>query len=206
MQRPIKRLLVANRGEIAVRVLRAARDLGIGTIAVYAAEDRSSRHDRAAHESHGIGRGGRPVDAYLDIDELLRVARTSGADSLHPGYGFLSENPALAEACEKAGIAFVGPRPETLRLLGDKVAARALAERAGLPVLPGTRDVEPESAADAAASLGLPVLVKAAWGGGGRGMRRIASIAEAATMVDAARREAHAAFGNGEVYLEKLLS
>jgi pyruvate carboxylase len=206
VQRPIKRLLVANRGEIALRIFRAARDLDIGTIAVYAAEDRSSRHVQAANESHEIGRGGRPVDAYLDIDELLRVARATGADAVHPGYGFLSESPSLAEACEAAGIVFIGPRPETLRLLGDKVAARALAQRAGLPVLPGTRDVEPESAADAVVTLGLPVLVKAAWGGGGRGMRRITSIAEAATMVDAARREAHAAFGNGEVYLEKLLS
>lgn len=206
MMRPIRRLLVANRGEIAQRVIRTARSLGIATVAIHSRDD-TSAHRHAADRACVIGGPNGPLGAraYLDIDAIVRIARECEVDAIHPGYGFLSENPAFAEACDAAGIVFVGPSAATLRALGDKVSARRLAADAGLPVLPGTEAITPQMATTAVARLGAPVLVKAAWGGGGRGMRRIDVAADAPRLVEAAAREATAAFGRGDVYLEKML-
>ena len=203
----ISKILVANRGEIAIRVLRAANELGIRTVAVYAHEDRLALHRFKADESYLVGEGLGPVRAYLSIDEIMRVAKAAGCDALHPGYGFLSENPDLVEACQKQGITFVGPPPEVMRALGNKVSARALAEEAGTPVMPATGPLpeDMEAVRKMAAEVGYPVMLKASWGGGGRGMRVIASEDELEKEVVAGRSEAEAAFGNGEVYLEKLV-
>ena len=203
----ISKILVANRGEIAIRVLRAANELGIRTVAIYAHEDRLALHRFKADESYLVGEGLGPVRAYLSIDEIMRVAKAAGCDALHPGYGFLSENPDLVEACQEQGITFVGPPPEVMRALGNKVSARALAEEAGTPVMPATGPL-PEDMGEVrrmAAEVGFPVMLKASWGGGGRGMRVIASEDELEKEVVAGRSEAEAAFGNGEVYLEKLV-
>ena len=201
----IRKLLVANRSEIAIRVLRAATELGLKTVAVYAHEDRFALHRFKADESYLIGAGRDPISAYLDIDDVLRVAREAGADAVHPGYGFLAENPDFAEACIAAGLVFIGPPPDLLRRLGDKVEARALAERAGVPVLPATGVVPPGEEARLAGEVGYPLMIKASWGGGGRGMRVVRAAAELATEVDAARREARAAFGRDEVFFERLV-
>ena len=204
---PFSRILIANRGEIAIRVLRAANELGKRTVALYAEEDKLSLHRFKADEAYKVGAGLGPVRAYLSIDEVMRVARRSGADAIHPGYGFLSENPDFAEACRDNGITFIGPKPETMRLLGDKVSARNVALAAGVPVVPAS-DVLPEDSATIrriAAKIGYPLMLKASWGGGGRGMRPIRSEAELDDQVLSGRREAEAAFGNGEVYLEKLI-
>ncbi len=205
--RPIRKLLVANRGEIAIRVFRAANELGIRTVALYTNEDRLSLHRFKADESYLIGEGRGPVRAYLAVDEVLRIARQSGADAIHPGYGFLSENPEFADACAEAGITFVGPPPDVMRSLGNKVAARNLAEKAGVPVMPATGPLPADMAeiASLAEKVGYPVMLKASWGGGGRGMRVIESAEQLDRQVSAGRREAEAAFGNGEVYLEKLV-
>ena len=206
-QKKARRLLVANRGEIAIRVMRAANELGWRTIAVYAEEDRLALHRFKADESYLIGKGLGPVTAYLSIEEMLRVAREAHADAVHPGYGFLSENPEFADACAEAGLTFVGPPGEVMRKLGNKVQARELAEAAGVPVMPATGPL-PEDIATCrrlADEVGYPFMLKASWGGGGRGMRVIESEAELETEVLAGRREAEAAFGNGEVYLEKLV-
>ncbi len=208
----IKRLLVANRSEIAIRVFRAASELGITTIAVYAEEDKLSLHRFKSDEAYLIGRqpGQKPlgpIEAYLSIDEILRVARDSGADAIHPGYGFLSENPDFAEACAAAGIIFIGPRPETMRRLGNKVAARHLAASVNVPVMPASAPLgdDPHENQRIAAQIGYPVMLKASWGGGGRGMRPIEHEDRLLDEIAAARREALAAFGNDEVYLEKLV-
>lgn len=203
----IKRLLIANRSEIAIRVMRAANELGIQTIAVYSEEDKLSLHRFKADESYLIGRELGPVRAYLSIDEMLRVARDHGADAVHPGYGFLSENPEFAEACAAAGIVFIGPPPEVMKSLGNKVAARELAIRANVPVMPATGPLpeEREAIHKMAAEVGYPLMLKASWGGGGRGMRVIETVDDLDGQVEAGRREAEAAFGNGEVYLEKLV-
>ena len=205
--RRIKRLLVANRGEIAIRICRAATELGMTTIALYSQEDRFALHRFKADESYLVGQGLSPTGAYLSIEEVMRVAREAKADAIHPGYGFLSENPDLAEACRAAGITFVGPSPETMRMLGSKVSARTLAEKAGVPVVPATPALpdDPTEIARLAEGIGFPVMVKASWGGGGRGMRPIDTPAELIEKVTAARREAKAAFGSDEVYLEKLV-
>jgi pyruvate carboxylase len=202
-----KRLLVANRSEIAIRVFRAAAELGITTIAVYAEQDKLSLHRFKADEAYLIGRGMGPIEAYLSIEEILRVAQTAGADAIHPGYGFLSENPDFAEACAAAGISFIGPLPETMRMLGNKVSARNLAVSVGVPVMPATDPLPADSAIvlSLAAEIGYPVMLKASWGGGGRGMRPIESEDGLLDVVQAARREAKAAFGNDEVYFEKLV-
>lgn len=205
--RPIRRLLVANRSEIAIRVCRAATELGITTVAIYSHEDRFALHRFKADESYLVGEGKGPIEAYLDIEDILRIARDANVDAIHPGYGFLSENPDFAEACARDGILFVGPSPDTMRLLGNKVSARTLAVEAGAPVMPATGPLPHDDAQvlALAAEVGYPVMLKASWGGGGRGMRRITAEAELLDQVAAARREAKAAFGNDEVYLEKLV-
>ena len=207
MLQRIRRLLIANRGEIAIRVMRAANELGIGTIAIYSQEDRFSLHRTKADEAYLVGEGKGAIEAYLDIPDILRVAREVHADAVHPGYGFLAENPEFAEQCARAGLLFVGPSPDTMRVLGNKVAARHLAVAAGVAVMPATPPL-PENMADCmrlAQQVGYPVMLKASWGGGGRGMRVIESDAQLAELLPVARREAKAAFGNDEVYLEKLV-
>jgi pyruvate carboxylase len=205
--RPIRKILIANRGEIAIRVMRAAAELEIRTVAVYAAEDRFALHRFKADESYLVGAGRKPIAAYLDIDDLIRIALEAGADAIHPGYGFLSENPDFADACARHGIVFIGPAASVMRTLGNKVAARAAAVAAGVPVVPATpalpHDIEQVKAM--AAGIGYPLMLKASWGGGGRGMRTIASEAELPGQLAVARREALAAFGNDEMYLEKLV-
>ncbi len=203
----IKSLLIANRGEIAIRVMRAANELGVRTVAIYSQEDRFSLHRMKADESYLVGEGKGPVEAYLDIEDVIRIAREAQADAIHPGYGFLAENPLFAERCAAAGLIFVGPLPDTMRSLGNKVAARDLAVSAGVPVMPASPPLPADEAAAAklAAAVGYPLMLKASWGGGGRGMRVVESEAQLHELVAAARREARAAFGNDEVYLEKLV-
>jgi pyruvate carboxylase len=205
--RKIKKLLVANRSEIAIRVMRAAAERGIETVAVYSEQDRLALHRFKADESYLIGEGRGPVEAYLSIDEMIRVAREAGADAVHPGYGFLSERPDFVEACEKAGLIFVGPPAEVMTRLGNKVSARNLAEDAGVPVVPasGPLPEDMEAVRKIADEIGYPMMLKASWGGGGRGMRRIMEASELVSQVQAGRSEAKAAFGNDEVYLEKLV-
>lgn len=207
MNAPITRMLVANRGEIAIRAMRAAAELGIRTIGIYANEDRFALHRFKADESYLVGQGRRPIEAYLDIGGIISVARRARVDAIHPGYGFLSENPDFAHACDEAGIAFIGPKPSVLRELGNKVAARALAERLGVPVIPATGALpeDPNLCRQMAREIGYPLMLKASWGGGGRGMRAINHESELLDSISNARREAEAAFGNGEVYLEKMI-
>ncbi len=203
----LKRILVANRGEIAIRVMRAATELGLRTIAIFSEEDRFSLHRSKADEAYLVGKGKSPVDAYLDIEDVLRIAHAAHADAIHPGYGFLSENPAFAEACEAAGVPLIGPTADTMRRLGNKISARTLALEAGVPVMPAS-PVLPDSISQCleyADEIGYPVMLKASWGGGGRGMRVIESPSQLEEMLPMARREAKAAFGNDEVYLEKLV-
>ncbi|MCB1502445.1 MAG: pyruvate carboxylase [Bauldia sp.] len=203
----IRKILVANRSEIAIRVLRAANELGIRTVAVFSEEDKLALHRFKADEAYQIGRGLGPIEAYLSIPEMLRVAREAEADAVHPGYGFLSESPDFAEACAAAGLTFIGPSADTMRRLGDKVAARNLAVSVGVPVMPATEPLprEPADVAKLAAEIGYPLMLKASWGGGGRGMRVVRDEAGLLHDIDAARREAKAAFGRDEVYLEKLV-
>ena len=203
-----KKILIANRGEIAIRVMRAANELGKRTVAVYAEEDKLSLHRFKADEAYRIGEGLGPVAAYLAIDEIIRVAKMSGADAIHPGYGLLSENPDFVDACTAAGITFIGPKAETMRALGDKASARQVAIAADVPVIPAT-DVLGDDMAETreqAAKIGYPLMLKASWGGGGRGMRPIYSEDELEEKVREGRREAEAAFGNGEGYLEKMIT
>ncbi|MGH9581199.1 MAG: acetyl-CoA carboxylase biotin carboxylase subunit [Terriglobales bacterium] len=202
-----RKILVANRGEIAVRVQRACRELGIASVAVYSDVDRAALHVRKADEAYSIG----PAPAsqsYLDIGKLLQAARRSGADAVHPGYGFLSENARFAQAVTEAGFKFIGPSAEAMELMGSKTRARQALRRADVSLVPGTdRGVASlEDAQSAARALGYPVLLKAAAGGGGKGMRRVDSPQQLASALEAARSEAENAFGNGEVYLEKLLA
>jgi pyruvate carboxylase len=203
----INSLLVANRGEIAIRVFRAASELGLRTVAIYSNEDRFSLHRFKADESYLVGEGKGPVEAYLDSEDVIRIALDAEVDAIHPGYGFLSETPQFAEACGKAGLTFIGPPPEALRLLGNKIAARALALRAGVPTMPASGPLPRDQSATRkiAREIGYPLMLKASWGGGGRGMRIIEKEAELCNSIEAARAEARAAFGNDEVYLEKLL-
>ncbi|HQY43721.1 MAG TPA: pyruvate carboxylase [Paracoccaceae bacterium] len=202
-----RKILVANRGEIAIRVMRAATELGKRTVAVYAEEDKLSLHRFKADEAYRIGEGLGPVQAYLSIDEIIRVARECGADAIHPGYGLLSENPDFVEACAANGITFIGPKAETMRALGDKASARRVAVEAGVPVIPATEVLGDDMKVikKQAAAVGYPLMLKASWGGGGRGMRPIQSEDELETKVREGRREAEAAFGNGEGYLEKMI-
>ncbi len=203
----IRKLLVANRSEIAIRVFRAANELGLKTVAIFAEQDKLALHRFKADEAYQVGKGLGPIEAYLSIDEIIRVAKLSGADAIHPGYGFLSESPEFAEACAEAGIIFVGPSPDTMRRLGNKVAARNLAIGADVPVMPAT-DPLPDDMDEVkrqAKAIGYPVMLKASWGGGGRGMRVIPDEATLLHEVVAAKREAKAAFGKDEIYLEKLV-
>jgi pyruvate carboxylase len=208
--RPIKSILVANRSEIAIRVMRGAAELGIRTVAIYSHEDRFALHRFKADESYLVGEGKKPLQAYLDIEDVIRIARQAKVDAIHPGYGFLSENPEFAKACAKAGIAFIGPTPEVMTTLGNKVAARNAAQAAGVPVMPATLPITDRSEALTEAkamanAIGYPLMLKASWGGGGRGMRVIESDADLEQQLPVSRREAAAAFGNDEVYLEKLV-
>ncbi|RTL93734.1 MAG: pyruvate carboxylase [Hyphomicrobiales bacterium] len=209
----ITKILVANRSEIAIRVFRAANELGLKTVAIWAEEDKYSLHRFKADESYQVGRGPHlakdmgPIESYLSIEEVIRVARLSGADAIHPGYGLLSESPEFAEACAEAGVTFIGPKPETMRRLGNKVAARNLAIEVGVPVVPATDPLpdDMDEVKKLAAQIGYPVMLKASWGGGGRGMRAIRAEADLAREVMEGKREAKAAFGKDEVYLEKLI-
>ena len=203
----LKSLLVANRSEIAIRVMRAAAEMGIRTVSIYSNEDRFAMHRFKADESYRVGEGKKPLQTYLDIDDIIRIARQAKVDAIHPGYGFLSENPDFARACGEAGIRFIGPSPGVMTTLGNKVAARNAAVKAGVPVMPATgplpRDLK--AVKQLAAEVGYPLMLKASWGGGGRGMRVIETEADLDAQLDVARREAAAAFGNDEVYLEKLV-
>ncbi|PZQ48523.1 MAG: pyruvate carboxylase [Rhodovulum sulfidophilum] len=201
------KILIANRGEIAIRVMRAANEMGKKTVAVFAEEDKLSLHRFKADEAYRIGEGMGPVAAYLSIPEIIRVAKMAGADAIHPGYGLLSENPDLVDACDAAGITFIGPKAATMRMLGDKASARKVAIAAGVPVVPAT-EVLPDDmdvVRKMAEEVGYPFMLKASWGGGGRGMRPIMSPDELEEKVLEGRREAINAFGNGEGYLEKLI-
>ena len=195
-----KKILIANRGEIAIRIMRAANEMGKRTVAIYAEEDKLGLHRFKADEAYRIGKGMGPVAAYLSIPEIIRVAKMCGADAIHPGYGLLSENPDFVDACEEADIKFIGPKAETMRKLGDKASARRVAIEAGVPVVPAT-DVLPDDmnkVRQMAEEVGYPFMLKASWGGGGRGMRPIMNASELEEKVLEGRREAEAAFGNGE--------
>ena len=204
---PFKKIMVANRGEIAIRIFRACAEMGIQTVAVYSQEDRLHLHRYKADEAYLIGVGRTPVGAYLAIDEIVELALDKAVDAIHPGYGFLSENADFARACRKAGIAFIGPSPEVLDALGDKVAARNIAVAAGVPVIPGTPDAV-ESEQDAllfAKEYGYPLIVKAAMGGGGRGMSIVRDRGELLGAIARSRSEAEASFGNPKVFIERYL-
>src|SRR5205814_8066245 len=200
------KILIANRGEIAVRVIRACRELGVTAVAVYSESDRTALHVMRADEAYFIGPAA-ASESYLNIERILETAKRVGADAIHPGYGFLSENPKFAWACREAGIKFIGPTPESMELMGSKTRARQQMEKAGVPFVPGTsRGLESTKEAEETADrLGYPVMLKAAAGGGGKGMRLVASSAELTSSLDAARSEAQRAFGDDEVYIEKAI-
>ena len=202
------KILIANRGEIAIRIMRAANEMGKKTVAVFAEEDKLGLHRFKADEAYRIGHGMGPVAAYLAIDEIIRVARDCGADAIHPGYGLLSENPDLVDACERNGIVFIGPQASTMRALGDKASARRVAIEANVPVIPATEVLgdDMDAIKAQAAEIGYPLMLKASWGGGGRGMRPIEHPNELEDKVLEGRREAESAFGNGEGYLEKMIT
>ncbi|WP_371226443.1 pyruvate carboxylase [Roseovarius sp. 2305UL8-3] len=202
-----KKILIANRGEIAIRIMRAANELGKRTVAVFAEEDKLGLHRFKADEAYRIGEGMGPVAAYLSIDEIIRVAKQCGADAIHPGYGLLSENPDFVDACAANGITFIGPKAETMRALGDKASARRVAIEAGVPVIPASDVLGDDMGLvrKQADEVGYPMMLKASWGGGGRGMRPIEKPEELEEKVLEGRREAEAAFGNGEGYLEKMI-
>jgi len=204
---PFKRVMAANRGEIAIRIFRACTELGIQTVAIYAEEDRLSLHRYKADEAYQVGKGKKPIEAYLGIEEIVELARRLEVDAIHPGYGFLSENPEFSEACERAGIVFIGPTAEMQRRLGDKVAGRRAAQAAGVPIVPGTPEpiVHDEEALVFARNHGYPIIIKASAGGGGRGMRVARGQKELLEGLVSARSEAQAAFGNPAVFLERYI-
>jgi acetyl-CoA carboxylase biotin carboxylase subunit len=205
MAPPFQKLLIANRGEIAVRVIRACHEMGIRTVAVYSEADRDALHVRYAHEAYPIGPPP-SAESYLKIDTILDVAKRSGSQAIHPGYGFLSENPEFAEACRDAGVVFVGPPPSAMRAMGDKVRSRELMMKAGVAVVPGSPPLtELKEAAAQAERIGYPVLLKASAGGGGRGMRVVRSSAELPSLLAQARGEARSSFGDETVFLEKFV-
>jgi len=202
-----KKVLIANRGEIAVRIIRACRELGIETVAVYSEADRRALHVRYADEAYLLG----PApsrESYLRADKIIDIARKSEADAIHPGYGFLAERDDFAASCEEAGIAFIGPKPSSIAAMGDKAEARATVIKAGVPVVPGTEDVgnmTNDQLLAKAPQIGFPLLIKATAGGGGKGMREVKNLEEMPSLLLSARREAESAFGDGNVYLEKLV-
>src|SRR6202521_6399131 len=197
------KILVANRGEIAIRVMRACRELGIATAAVYSDADRKAIHVRYADEAHHIG-GAAPSESYLQLERIVKVAHDCGADAIHPGYGFLSEKAAFPDACEAAGIRFIGPPASAMRALSSKLAARQLAVDNGVPVTPGTGAIGDKAAAVAAArEIGFPVMVKPSGGGGGIGMKVVESESELVAAVESSAQAARSAFGDGTVYLER---
>ena len=202
-----RKILIANRGEIAIRIMRAANEMGKTTVAVFAEEDKLGLHRFKADEAYRIGKDLGPVAAYLSIDEIIRVAKACGADAIHPGYGLLSENPDFVDACAQNGITFIGPKADTMRALGDKASARRVAMAADVPVIPATEVLgdDMDAIKIEAAAVGYPLMLKASWGGGGRGMRPIYNEEELEEKVREGRREAEAAFGNGEGYLEKMI-
>jgi acetyl-CoA carboxylase biotin carboxylase subunit len=201
-----RKIVIANRGEIALRVIRACREMGIRTVAIYSDADRSALHVRKADEAHWVGPSP-SAESYLRVDRILEVARHSRAEAIHPGYGFLAENPAFAEACEKAGIVFVGPSSETLRLSGSKTASRRLAKQVGVPTVPGTdQDLTDEEILRRVPEIGFPLLIKAAAGGGGKGMRIVREQRELQSAIRAARSEGQSSFGDPAVFLEKYLT
>jgi pyruvate carboxylase len=205
--RQFKRILVANRSEIAIRVFRACTELGIRTLGIFSKEDRTALHRYKADETYPLDERLDPIKAYLDIPGIIAIAKRQGADAIHPGYGFLSENAAFARACAEAGIVFIGPTPELLDMMGDKTAARRKAQEIGLPVVPGTDEplADPQAALALARGIGYPVILKASYGGGGRGMRVCTTDAELTEFLQQATREATAAFGRGEIFLEKFI-
>ena len=207
MSQTFKKVLVANRGEIAMRIFRACHDLGLQTIAIYSNEDTYSLFRTAADESYLIGKNISPLGAYLDIPRIIALAKKHGADAIHPGYGFLSENGDFARACEEAGIKFIGPSSKILDLMGDKLSAKQIAVACGVPTTPGT--TEPLQSREAAQKLamefGFPVILKAAAGGGGRGMRRCDTVEEVGVNFDLVKAEAKKAFGNDDIFMEKFL-
>ena len=205
MSRPIRKLLIANRSEIACRIAQTAREMGIGTVAVHSEPDTDGEHVRACDEAVALG-GRSSMDSYLNIPKLLEAARSTGADAIHPGYGFLAENSGFARQVEEAGLTFVGPTPEAIDAMGDKIRAREAAAKAGVPVLPAA-PITGDDAKDRAAAeaVGFPVLVKAAAGGGGRGMRRVDDAASLSDAIRSAQREAGSAFGDDRVYMEKFV-
>src|SRR5215204_5274524 len=205
-KRPIRRVLVANRGEIAVRVIRGCRDAGIESVAVYSEPDIEWPHVRMADLSIPL-QGATAAESYLSFEKVLRAARESGADAIHPGYGFLSENPDFAEACRDAGLTFIGPTPEAMRLLGSKTSARRVMKAAGVPVVPGVLEAlaTPELAAEAARDVGYPIALKAVSGGGGKGMRVVHRAEDIEAAFRTAASEASAAFGDGSLYVERYL-
>src|SRR5436305_3396746 len=201
----MRKLLVANRSEIAIRVFRAATEMGLGTVAVFTYEDPFSLHGFKADESYQIGppEGGAPVKGYLDIPALIAVAKEHEVDAIHPGYGFLAENAELSRACAENGITFVGPSPELLETFGDKTAAKRLAKQTNVPTVPGTEHGldDPQKIKAAAKQIGYPLIIKASFGGGGRGMRVVRTPDELLPRLEEAQREAGAAFGRGEVFI-----
>src|SRR5579872_3074553 len=201
-----RKILIANRGEIALRVICACKELGIKTVAVYSDADRNSLHVRFADEAICIGPP-RSAESYLNIPAVISAAEITNVDAIHPGYGLLSENANFAEVCETCGIKFIGPPPEVIRLMGEKEKARQAMKRADVPILPGSEGVlaNAAEAREAALSIRYPVIVKASAGGGGRGMRVIRSEAEVEHLFNAAQGEAAAAFGNGNLYMEKFI-
>jgi acetyl-CoA carboxylase, biotin carboxylase subunit len=201
-----KKILVANRGEIALRIMRTCREMGISPVAVYSTVDRTMLHVRYADEAYLLGEGP-PLESYLNYRKIVEVAKAAGVDAIHPGYGFLSERTEFAEACMDAGIAFIGPRPESVRILGDKVTARKTMMGAGVPVVPGTEGrVELEEALKLASGIGFPLLIKASAGGGGKGIRHVKSADEIESSLRVAASEAQSAFGDAGVFLERYLS
>ena len=203
----IKKLLVANRGEIAVRVMRTCKELGIKTVAIYSDVDRGALHVRIADEAYCVGEAP-SRDSYLKIEKIIDIALHSKVQAIHPGYGFLSENATFAEACSRAGLIFIGPSPESIRSMGDKTTARLMMEKAGVPMAPGTPDAiqDPSEAADIAHEIGYPVLIKAAAGGGGKGMRLVEDPSSFLSSIEMAQREAESAFGDGRVFIEKYIT
>jgi acetyl-CoA carboxylase biotin carboxylase subunit len=206
MNKLFKKVLVANRGEIALRVIRALHEMGIGSVAVYSDADRDALHVRRADEAYSIGPP-QPKESYLNLERIIETAASSGAEAIHPGYGFLAENPEFARGCREAGLAFIGPTEENIRAMGDKLKAREIADKAGVPIVPGTRSPVSDAAEAAAKAkeIGYPVLLKAAAGGGGKGMRVVSRPEELESALSLTMGEARTAFGDGRIYLEKYL-